>query len=96
MWSGFSSRQLPVPAAEHVAEVLEHEPVAGAQPSVPRARTSQVVATRDHGRGDPLRPQGGAESLPGRQEIRHPLPDVRAVRQQSAQHAGALRRRWHR
>lgn len=88
-----SSRQLPVSVAVHVAEVLEHEPVAGAQPAVPRARPAQVVAPGDHGRGHLLRAEGGTQPVAGRAQVRHPVPDLRAVRQPRAQHAGPQRRR---
>lgn len=76
-----------------MAEVLEHEPEPGAQPALPGARPPQVLEAGDDGRGDILRPEGGAVALPGRQEVRHTLSDVRALRQQGAQHAGALCRR---
>lgn len=79
-----------------MAEVLEHEPVAGAQPAVPRARPAQVLAARDHGRGYPVRAEGGTVAVAGCSQVRHPLPHLRAVRQPRPQHAGSLRRRRHR
>lgn len=79
-----------------MAEVLEHEPVAGAQPAFPRTRSAQVVAARDHGRGHPVCAEGGTVAVAGGPQVRHPLPHVRAVRQPRPQHAGALRRRRHR
>jgi len=56
----FTSRQLPVPAAVYVAEVLEYQPEPGAQPALPGTRTPQVLATGDHGGGDLQRPKGRA------------------------------------
>lgn len=70
-----------------MAEVLEHQPEPGAQPALPRARAAQVVAARDHGRGHLLGAEGGALAVTGCQEIRHPIPDVRALRQPRPQHA---------
>lgn len=45
----YSSRQLPVPAAIDVAEVLEHESEPGAQPALQGAWPPQVLASGDHG-----------------------------------------------
>lgn len=87
------SRQLPVSASVDVAKVLEHQPEPGAQLAVPRARTAEVLATRDHGRGDLLRAQGGPVAVPGCEEVRHPVPDVRALCQSGPQHAWP-QRRW--
>lgn len=75
------SRQLSVPAAVDVAKVLEHQPKPGAQPAVQRARSAQVVETRDHGRGHTVRAQGGPVVVPGRAQVRHTVPNVRAIRQ---------------
>lgn len=55
---GRNSRQLPVPAAVDVAKVLEHQSEPGAQPSLPRKGTTQVLETRNHGGGDLQRTQG--------------------------------------
>jgi len=92
----FYSRQLPVPVAVHVAKVLEHQPESRAQPAVQRARSAQVVETRDDGRGHTVRAQGGPVAVAGRPQVRHTVSDVRAVRQPSAQLARSLRRRWRR
>lgn len=56
---GRYNRQLPVPAAVHVAKVLEHQSESGTQPSLPRTRTSQVLEARNYGGGDLQRSQGG-------------------------------------
>lgn len=93
MCSCFNSRQLPVPAAVHVAEVLEHQPEPGAQLAVQRTRPAEVVETRDHGRGHTVRAQGRPVAVPGGPKVRHTVSDVRAVRQQSAQPTRAFRRR---
>lgn len=77
----FNSRQLPVPAAVHVAKVLEHQPKPGAQPAVQRARSAQVVETRNDGRGHSVRAQGGPFAVAGRPQVRHTVSDVRALRQ---------------
>lgn len=87
------SRQLPVPAAVDVAKVLEHQPEPGAQPAVQRARSAQVVEARDHGRGHTVRAQGGPVAVPGRAQVRHTVPDVRAVRQPRPQPARPFRGR---
>lgn len=88
-----NSRQLPVPAAIHVAKVLEHQPKPRAQPPVPGAWPAQVVEARDHGRGHTVRAQGGSVAVPGGPQVRHTLSDVRAVRQPRAQPARSIRRR---
>ena len=44
--------------------MLEHQPEPGAQPALSRARPAQVLATRDHGRGDLQRPEGRAVPEP--------------------------------
>lgn len=49
---GGSSRQLSVSAPVDVAEVLEHQPESGAQSSLSRAGTPEVLATGNDGRGD--------------------------------------------
>lgn len=63
-----------------MAEVLEHQPESRAQPEVPRAWAPEVLAARDHGRGYILCAEGGAVPLTGREEIRHSVPHVCAVR----------------
>lgn len=92
----FNSRQLPIPTAVHVAKVLEHQPEPRAQPSIQRARSSQVVETRDDGRGYTVRAQRGLVAVTGRPEVRHTISDIRAVRQPGAQLARSLRRWWSR
>lgn len=74
-----------------MAEVLEHQPVAGAQPAVPRARAPQVLAPGDHGRSHLLRPEGGTLPLPGCEEIRHTVPNICALREPSTQYARTKR-----
>lgn len=92
----FNSRQLPVPTAVHVAKVLEHQPEPRAQPTVQRARSAQVVETRDDGRGHTVRAQRGLVAVTGRSEVRHTISNVRAVRQSGTQLARSLRRWWRR
>lgn len=76
-----------------MAEVLEHQPEPGAQPALPRARPAQVLEAGDHGRGHLLRAERGPVAFAGRQEVRHPVPDVRALREPRPQHARP-ERRW--
>lgn len=71
-----------------MAKVLVDEPKPCAQLEVSRAGPAQVLAPGDHGRGDLLSAKGGALALTGRQKIRHTLSNLRAVREQSTQHAG--------
>lgn len=81
------SRQLPVSITVDVAEVLEHQPVVGAQSAIPRTWTTEVLEARNHGRGHLLRSQGGFVPLSSCSQVRHTLSDVCSLRQQGAQYA---------
>lgn len=75
-----------------MAEVLEHADF-GAQLKIPRARTTQILAARDHGRSHLLRAEGRTIPIAGSPKIRYSVPDIRPVRQPSPQHAGPQRGR---
>lgn len=83
-------RQLPVPTTIHVAKVLEHKSQHGPSIAVPRTRSSEVLATRNNGRGHLQRPQGRSIPQSSRPQIRYPLPNVRPLRQPSSQHVGPI------
>lgn len=71
--------------------MLEHQPISGAQPALPRAWASQILAAGDHGRGHLLCPQRGPVPLASGEEVRHTVPDIRVVRKPGPQYAWAER-----
>lgn len=71
--------------------MLEHEPEHGAQLASARARPAEVLAAGDHGRSDLLGAEGRPVAVASGEEVRHPVPDVRAVREPGPQHAGPQR-----
>lgn len=68
--------------------MLEHKPESGAQPTVPRAWASEVLATGDYGRSDLLRAKGRPVAVASSKEVRHTVSNVRPVCQPGTQHAG--------
>lgn len=75
-----------------MAEVLE-QPEPDPPSALSRARPAKVLAPGNDGRSDLQRAEGGPVAVAGGPQVRHPLPDVRAVREPGAQHARSVDRR---
>ena len=65
---------------EYVAEMLEPERISVPGPPLPRAWSNEVLEVGDHGRGHLVSAAGGTLPVPGGQEARHPIPDLRPLR----------------
>ena len=74
--------------------MLEYKPERdGSGAQVSGAGSPQVVEAWDDGGRNFLRAPRGLEPVPSSEKVRHPVSDVRPVRESGAQHARAFERR---